>query len=56
MVERGLIYGAAGCFAATICAMVLVRYNPNPILLVLLPMWGLVFGVALAKVVDLKKK
>ena len=51
MIEVRLFYGSLGCFIATLLAMFLIKYNPNPILLVLLPLWGLIFGVALANVI-----
>ena len=54
--ERNLSYGAVGCFAATLFSIFLIKYNPNPFLLVLLPMWGLVFGVALARVITMEKE
>ncbi len=50
------MFGAIGTFAGTIFSMILIEYNTQPLLLVLLPMWGLVFGSALAKVIDVKKK
>ena len=49
--ETTLLYGTIGAFAATIFSMFLINYNPHPMLLVLLPMWGLVFGISIAKVV-----
>lgn len=54
MAERNLIYGAIGCFAATIFSIYIIDYNPNPILPVLLPMWGLVFGATLGSVITSK--
>jgi hypothetical protein len=54
--ERGLLFGTIATFAATITSMILIEYNTNPILLILLPLWGLVMGIAVSRVVDLKKK
>ena len=54
--QRNLSFGAIGTFAATILAILLIRYKPNPVLLIILPMWGLVIGVAVARVVSSKKK
>lgn len=53
--EKDLLYASAGTFGATLFSVFLVNYNPNPMLLVLLPMWGLVFGISLAKVAGMKK-
>ncbi len=54
--DRHLLFGTIGCFAGTFFSMLLTKYNTNPILLVLLPMWGLVFGVSFARVIDVKKR
>ena len=51
MIEIRLTYGSISCLAGTIISLFLIKYNPNPILLVLLPIWGLIFGIALANVV-----
>ena len=48
--DINLTYATAGTFAGTLFSIFLINYNPNPMLLILLPMWGLVFGIALAKV------
>jgi hypothetical protein len=53
--ERNLAFGATGCFAATLISIFLIEYKPNPLIPVLLPMWGLVLGVAIARVADIKK-
>ena len=53
--ETNLLYASIGTFAGTIFSIFLMNYNPNPMLLVLLPMWGLVFGVSLAKVVYMEQ-
>ena len=53
--EKDLTFGATGCVIATIAALLLIRYNPNPILPVILPVLGLVLGVAIARVAKKKK-
>lgn len=54
--ERNLLYAAIGCFAGTLFSMFLIQYNQEPILLILLPMWGLVLGISIARVVILEKE
>ena len=52
--EKNLIYGTTGCFVGTLIGLFAVKYNPQPIILVLLPMWGLVMGVSIARVIPEK--
>jgi ascorbate-specific PTS system EIIC-type component UlaA len=54
--DTSVTYGTAGCFIGTILSMLIIKYNPNPFILVILPMWGLVMGIAVAKVMDIKSK
>ena len=53
--ERTILYGAGGCFIGTMFSLLLNQYNPNPFLLFLLPMWGMIFAIAIARVVNLYK-
>ena len=52
---RVLIYAIAGCFIGTVASLALNQYNPSPFLLFLIPMWGMVLSVAVARVVNLYK-
>ena len=54
--DKNLLFGAGGCFVGTILALFLIKYNPKPILLVILPMWGLVLGASISRTVPEKKK
>ena len=49
--DRTFLYGVMGLFSATLFSLFLRNYQPNPFLLILLPMWGLIMGVAIARVV-----
>lgn len=49
-----VIYGASGCFIGTLISLILIQFNPQPILLILLPMWGLVMGIAIFRVLPTK--
>lgn len=52
--ERTISYGAAGCFIGTVAALVLFKYNSNAFLLFLIPMWAMIFGIAVARVVNVR--
>lgn len=54
--EKSLVYGSLGCFVGTLISLFVIRFNPQPVLLVLLPMWGLVMGVSISRVVSSKEK
>ena len=50
--DRPLVYAAVGCFIGTLASMLFNRYTTDPFLLFLFPMWGLILGVSIARVVD----
>ena len=50
--DRNVIYGAIGCFVGTMLSMYIVKYNPHAFLLIVLPMWGLVMGISVARTVN----
>ena len=52
--DKDVVYGASGCLLATLLSLFLIKYNPNILILVLLPMWGLIFGIALGRAVGKK--
>ena len=54
--NRPLLYTITGGFAGTILSLLLSSYKTTPFLLFLVPMWGMVLGVSLARVVDLYKE
>lgn len=54
--DKNLSYGTAGCFAGTILAFIAIMYNPNPVLVVILPMWGMIMGVSISRVVKSSNK
>ena len=54
--NRPLMYTIAGGFIGTILSLFLSNYRTNPFLLFLIPMWGMVLGVSLARVVGLYKE
>ena len=54
--ERIFLFTAGGCFVGTMVSLFLNQYNPSPFLLFLLPMWGMVLGVSIARVVNLYKE
>ena len=54
--DKNISYGAAGCFAGTLLAFIAIVYNPSPVLVVILPMWGMVMGVSIARVMKTSKK
>ena len=53
--ERTLIYAAAGCFVGTAASILLHPYKSDPFLLFLFPLWGLILGVSIARVIDKNK-
>ena len=52
IMDRNVIYGAVGCFVGTILSMYIIKYNPHTFLLIVLPMWGLVMGISIARTVN----
>jgi xanthosine utilization system XapX-like protein len=51
--DRKLLYAVAGCFVGTLASIFLNDYKPDPFLLFLLPLWGLILGVSIARVIDM---
>lgn len=54
--ERTTIYGVVGCFLATAFSVYLNKFQSNTVLLILIPMWGLVIGIAVARVVNSREE
>ena len=54
--ERVSIYALVGCFVATLISLFLNSHQENKVILILLPMWGLVLGIAVARVVNSGEK
>jgi xanthosine utilization system XapX-like protein len=52
--DEHVIYGASGCFIGTLVSLILIQFNPQPILLILLPMWGLLMGISISRVLPTK--
>jgi len=48
-------YALIGCFVGTIVSLGMYKLNSNPFLLFLMPMWGMILAIAIAKVVNAKK-
>jgi len=53
--ERAFTYGIIGCLIATMLSLVLKDFQQNLFILLLLPMWGMILAMSLAKVVDMKE-
>ncbi len=53
--DKVISFATGGCFLGTLIAFYLNNYQANPFLLFLLPMWGMVLGISLARAVKPKK-
>ena len=50
--DRTAVFGFLGCVIATLISMYYIQFRTNGFFLILIPMWGLVMGVAVGRVVD----
>jgi len=51
--DKIISYGVIGVFLGTAASLFLNQYQSNPFLLFLLPMWGMVLSIAVARVINL---